>query len=232
MIIGNGGAELGARGFVSAYDAETGKLAWRFYMVPGDSVERLSRTKPCARPRRPGRASGGRTAVAAARRGTPFAYDPEAKLLYVGTGNGSAWDRATAQPGRRRQPLSVARSSRFTLQTGELAWYYQETPAINGITRPYSTSVLADLPIGWSLAQGADAGPEERLLLRARSDHGRAVIRRAVREGHVGERRRQENRAAHRDAAGALRRLRRDTCVRGRAGRTTGIRCRSIRRRV
>ena len=36
VIIGNGGAEYGVRGYVSAYDAETGKLAWRFYTVPGD----------------------------------------------------------------------------------------------------------------------------------------------------------------------------------------------------
>ena len=34
VLIGNGGAELGVRGYVSAYDAETGKLAWRFYMTP------------------------------------------------------------------------------------------------------------------------------------------------------------------------------------------------------
>ncbi len=39
MIIGNGGAEFGVRGYVTAYDAETGKLAWRFYTVPGDPVE-------------------------------------------------------------------------------------------------------------------------------------------------------------------------------------------------
>jgi quinohemoprotein ethanol dehydrogenase len=35
VIIGNGGAEYGVRGYVSAYDAETGELAWRFYTVPG-----------------------------------------------------------------------------------------------------------------------------------------------------------------------------------------------------
>src|SRR5690348_3567598 len=39
VIIGNGGAELGVRGFVSAYDAETGKLVWRFYVVPGDPAK-------------------------------------------------------------------------------------------------------------------------------------------------------------------------------------------------
>ena len=41
VLIGNGGAEMGVRGYVSAYDAETGKMAWRFYTVPGDPVEGL-----------------------------------------------------------------------------------------------------------------------------------------------------------------------------------------------
>ena len=41
MIIGNAGAEFGVRGYVSAYDAETGKLAWRMYTVPGDPQARL-----------------------------------------------------------------------------------------------------------------------------------------------------------------------------------------------
>jgi quinohemoprotein ethanol dehydrogenase len=39
VIIGNGGAELGVRGYVSAYDASTGKLAWRFYTVPGNPAD-------------------------------------------------------------------------------------------------------------------------------------------------------------------------------------------------
>jgi outer membrane protein assembly factor BamB len=36
VIIGNGGAEMGVRGYVSAYDADTGDMVWRFYTVPGD----------------------------------------------------------------------------------------------------------------------------------------------------------------------------------------------------
>ena len=68
VIIGMSGGEYGIRGYISAYDAETGKLAWRFYTVPGDPRSR-SRTRPWRWPRRPGAASGGSSA-AAARRGT------------------------------------------------------------------------------------------------------------------------------------------------------------------
>ncbi len=68
VIIGNGGAELGVRGFVSAYDAETGKLAWRFYTVPGDPAKGFE-SEDVKKPRRRGPANGGRTAAVAAPRG-------------------------------------------------------------------------------------------------------------------------------------------------------------------
>ena len=103
MIIGNGGAELGVRGYVSAYDAETGALAWRIYTVPGDpsqpfespALERAAKTWTGEW----WKMGGGGTAW------DSIAYDPELDLLYVGTGNGSPWSRHVAQPGRRRQPL-------------------------------------------------------------------------------------------------------------------------------
>ena len=59
VLIGNGGAELGVRGFVTAYDAETGKQVWRFYTVPGNpdaSPSRAPRSRP---PRKPGTVNGG-----------------------------------------------------------------------------------------------------------------------------------------------------------------------------
>src|SRR5215469_9218347 len=84
VLIGNGGAEYGVRGDVAAYNAQTGKLAWRFYTVPGDP------SKPFESPAMEKAAKtwtgewwkygGG---------GTPwdsFAYDPDLDLLYVGTG--------------------------------------------------------------------------------------------------------------------------------------------------
>src|SRR5262249_51619134 len=86
----NGGGEYGVRGYVSAYDADTGKQAWRFYTVPGDP------SKPFESPALEKAAKtwtgewwkmgGGGTVW------DSLAYDPELDLLYVGTGNGSPWN--------------------------------------------------------------------------------------------------------------------------------------------
>ena len=90
VIIGNGGAEFGVRGYVSAYDAETGKMAWRFYTVPGDpskpfesaAMEKAAKTWKGEW----WKVGGGGTVW------DSVAYDPDLDLLYVGTGNGSPWN--------------------------------------------------------------------------------------------------------------------------------------------
>ena len=97
MIIGNGGGEMGVRGYVTAYDAETGQQVWRFYTVPGDP------SKPFENPALEMAAKtwtgewwklgGGGTVW------DSMAYDPELDLLYIGTGNGSPWNRAIRSPG-------------------------------------------------------------------------------------------------------------------------------------
>jgi quinohemoprotein ethanol dehydrogenase len=125
VVIGNGGAELGVRGFVSAYDADTGELVWRFYTVPGDP------SKPFESPALEAAAKtwtgqwwtmgGGGTAWDA------FAYDPDARLLYVGTGNGSPWDRNIRSPGGGDN-LYLASILALDVDTGELVWHYQTTP--------------------------------------------------------------------------------------------------------
>src|SRR5215471_3456631 len=92
VVIGNAGAEYGVRGYVSAYDAETGKQIWRTYTVPGDpargfespALERAAKTW-----------SGDWWTVGGG--GTVWegiVYDPSLDLLYFGTGNATAWYRA------------------------------------------------------------------------------------------------------------------------------------------
>jgi quinohemoprotein ethanol dehydrogenase len=145
VIIGNGGAEYGVRGYVSAYDAETGKQAWRFYTVPGDP------SKPFESPALEKAAKtwtgqwwkmgGGGTVW------DSLAYDPELDLLYVGAGNGSPWNQQIRSPqGGDNLYLSCILALRP--DTGELVWHYQTTP---GDTWDYTATqhmILADLNIG------------------------------------------------------------------------------------
>jgi PQQ-dependent dehydrogenase (methanol/ethanol family) len=125
VIIGNGGAEYGVRGYVSAYDAGTGKLDWRFYIVPGDpskpfenaAMEKAAKTWTGEW----WKFGGG---------GTPwdsFAFDPELDLLYVGTGNGSPWNWKVRSPGGGDN-LYLSSILALRPETGELVWHYQTTP--------------------------------------------------------------------------------------------------------
>ena len=97
VIIGNGGAEFGVRGYVTAYDADTGKLVWRFYTVPGDPSKPFeNKAMEMAAKTWSGewwKLGGGGTAW------DSMAYDPELNLLYIGTGNGSPWNPRLRSPG-------------------------------------------------------------------------------------------------------------------------------------
>ncbi len=147
VIIGNGGSELGVRGFVSAYDADTGKLAWRFYVVPGDpskgpdgaaSDEALKKALPTWTGEWWNNGGGG---------GTPwdaFAYDAEAKLLYIGTGNGSAWDRHLRSPDGGDN-LYLSSIVALDVATGELTWHYQTTPGDQWDYTAVQHLILAEL---------------------------------------------------------------------------------------
>jgi quinohemoprotein ethanol dehydrogenase len=145
VIIGNGGADYGARGFVTAYDAETGAQAWRFYVVPGNpalgfenaALEKAAETWSGEWWER----GGG---------GTPwdaFAYDPLADLLYMGTGNGGPWNRNLRSDGAGDN-LYLSSIVALKPDTGELAWYYQTTPGDSWDYTAVQQMVLADLPIG------------------------------------------------------------------------------------
>jgi quinohemoprotein ethanol dehydrogenase len=147
VIIGNGGAEYGVRGYVSAYDADTGAQAWRFYTVPGDpkkpyespALEKAAKTwDPSAKYWEIG---GGGTVWNA------IAFDPDLDLLYVGTGNGSPWSKHVRSP-KGGDNLFLSSILALRPDTGELVWHYQETP---GETWDYTATqdiVLADLTIG------------------------------------------------------------------------------------
>src|SRR5262245_9935269 len=149
VIIGNGGAEYGVRGYVSAYDAETGKLAWRFYTVPGDpSKPQESKALEKALPTWKGdnwwKFGGGGTVW------DSIVYDPEINLLYVGTGNGSAWNRHLRSPGGGDN-LYLASILAINPDNGELIWHYQTTPGDTWDYTAVQPMMLADLAIGGRL---------------------------------------------------------------------------------
>ncbi len=125
VLIGSAGAEYITRGYLAAFDAETGSEAWRFYTVPGD----------------PSKAQEGKHLEAAAKTWAPDAwknggggtvwdsitYDPKTDLVYFGTANAEPWNPA-ARGGKEGDSLYTASIVAVHADTGEYAWHFQETP--------------------------------------------------------------------------------------------------------
>ncbi|MEM9622449.1 MAG: PQQ-dependent dehydrogenase, methanol/ethanol family [Pseudomonadota bacterium] len=156
VIIGNGGAEYGVRGYVTAYNAETGNEEWRFYTVPGNPADGFETKdmEEAAATWRGGKwweVGGGGTAW------DSMAYDPELNLLYIGTGNGSPWNRYIRSPGGGDN-LFISSIVALNPDTGMKAWHYQTTP---GDTWDYTATqhmILADLEI---------AGEPRKVIMQA-----------------------------------------------------------------
>ena len=144
VIIGNGGAEYGVRGYVSAYDAATGNEVWRFYTVPGDPSLPFEHPELAAAAEtwtgEWWRVGGGGTVW------DSMSYDPDLDLLYIGVGNGAPWTRIHRSPdGGDNLYLSSILALRP--DTGELVWHYQTTPADNWDYTAVQHIMLADLEI-------------------------------------------------------------------------------------
>ncbi len=147
VLIGNAGSEFGVRGYLSAYDAESGKLIWRTYTVPGDPAKGFeSKALEDAAKTWHGQwwvAGGGGTVW------DSIVYDPALDLIYAGTGNGTAWYRDLRSPGGGDN-LYLASILAFRASTGELVWHYQVTPQENWDYDATQPLMLADLNIGGS----------------------------------------------------------------------------------
>src|SRR5579862_5833732 len=126
VVIGNSGAEYDARGYVSAYDLDTGKFAWRFYTVPGDPAKpqewaELGVALETWDPKSRWDMGGGGTVWDA------MVYDPQLNLLYFGTGNGTFYDQSQRSPSGGDN-LYIASILAVNPDTGRLAWHYQVAP--------------------------------------------------------------------------------------------------------
>jgi quinohemoprotein ethanol dehydrogenase len=170
VIVGNGGAELGVRGYVTAYDAMSGEQVWRFYTVPGDPAlpyEHAGLEEAAATWDPSGefwKVGGGGTAW------NSIAYDAELDLVYVGTGNGSPWSKHIRSPAGGDN-LYLSSILALRPDTGELVWHYQETPGDNWDYTATQDIVLADIEID---------GAERQVLMHAPKNGFFYVIDRAT----------------------------------------------------
>lgn len=168
VLIGNGGTENGpSRGFVTAYDADTGEEAWKFYIVPGNPAEGFeNEAMKMAAETWNGewwKHGGGGNAWHG------FTYDPDFDVLYIGTGNGSPWNQKIRSPGGGDN-LFLCSIVALDPDTGEYMWHYQTTPGESWDFNSTMDIVLADLMIN---------GEEIKAILHAPKNGFFYVINRA-----------------------------------------------------
>jgi alcohol dehydrogenase (cytochrome c)/quinohemoprotein ethanol dehydrogenase len=155
VVIGNGGAEFGVRGYVAAYDPENGEEVWRFYTVPGDPSKGFENAAmEMAAKTWTGewwKLGGGGTVW------DSMAYDPDTDLLYIGVGNGSPWNQAYRSPDGGDN-LFLSSIVALDPDTGEYVWHFQETPGESWDYTATQHIIVADLNL---------AGAERKVLLHA-----------------------------------------------------------------
>ncbi|MFZ0786074.1 MAG: PQQ-dependent dehydrogenase, methanol/ethanol family [Candidatus Acidiferrales bacterium] len=169
VAIGNAGGEFDARGYVSAYDLNSGKLAWRFFTVPpapGKPLENpeLAAAQKTWDPKSDWAMGGGGTVWGG------MAYDPDLNLLYFGTGNGTFFDQSKRSPSGGDN-LYISSILAINPSTGRLVWYYQEVPGDQWDYDVVQDLILADLTID---------GKPRKALMQASKDGFFYIIDRAT----------------------------------------------------
>jgi quinohemoprotein ethanol dehydrogenase len=157
VVIGNGGGEYNVRGYVTAYNAETGEQVWRFYTVPGNPGNTIEdkAMKMAAKTWTPGwdGTIGG---------GNPWnaiSYDPKLDLIYIGTGQGGPWVRKYRSP-KGGDNLFICSIVALHADTGKFAWYFQETPGDVWDYDATADIMLADLKIDGKIRHVAMHAPK------------------------------------------------------------------------
>lgn len=156
VVIGNSGADLDARGYVTAYALDTGELRWRFFTVPSDPKNPVEHPELEIALKTWDANSLWRVGLG----GTAWdgmAYDPELNLLYVGVGNATPYPRKLRSPAGGDN-LFLSSILAINPNTGRMVWYYQTTPAENWDYTAAQKMVLADIEI---------AGIQHKVIMQA-----------------------------------------------------------------
>ena len=172
VLIGNGGAEYGVRGYVTAYDAESGEQAWRFYTVPGNPADGYeSDVMTAAADTWTGawwNLGGGGTVWDA------MAYDSDLDLLYIGVGNGSPWNQALRSPAGGDN-LFLSSIVALNPDDGTYRWHYQTVP---GETWDYTATqhiMLADLEIDGDMRRVVMQAPKNGFFYVLDAENGELI---------------------------------------------------------
>ncbi|WP_293675973.1 PQQ-dependent dehydrogenase, methanol/ethanol family [uncultured Phenylobacterium sp.] len=160
ILVGNGGAEYPVRGYLSAFDAETGKLVWRFHMTPNPTgapdnaaSDKVMKEKANATWYEGAWKDGGGGATP----WDPITYDVKSDLIFVGTGNAGPWN-GKIRTGGKGDNLFAASIVALRPDTGEYVWHYQPTPRDDWDFDATQHLMVADLPIG---------GKTQRVVMQA-----------------------------------------------------------------
>lgn len=163
VLIGNGGAELGVRGYLNALDAETGDLIWRFYTVPSPDKQPDGAVSDSAF-EQVGNVTWGDTGAWTTDGGggtvwDSIIYDEVNDTVIFGVGNGSPWNQAIRDPSGLDN-LFLSSIVAVDADSGEYKWHFQTTPGDNWDYTATQTLIIATLPMG-------ENGADRRVVMQA-----------------------------------------------------------------
>ena len=185
VYIGNGGAEFGVRGYVTAYDAGTGAPAWRFFTVPGDPSlpfehPELEMAADTWKGGEWWEIGGGGTVW------NSIVYDPDFNYVYLGVGNGSPWTRVIRSPGGGDN-LFLAAIVAVDADTGVMQWYYQTTPGDNWDYTAVQDMTLADLEVDGEMRKVLMQAPKNGFFYVIDPQRRQAAAGAPVWDGDLGD---------------------------------------------
>ncbi len=164
VIIGNSGGELGVRGYVSAYDAQSGDLDWRFYTVPNPKKQADNAVSdPIMKAlvnETWGDTGGWVTDGGGGTVWDSVVFDEENDQIIIGVGNGSPWNAKIRDPESKGDNLFLSSILALDANSGAYKWHFQTTPRDQWDYTATQTIILAELPLG-------ENGADRRVVMQA-----------------------------------------------------------------